>query len=66
MQQATTNGQPGKRSADYVTIVAQACAKVTGFAQLYKDTMATIMVFNRRGPPADWQAMAKELLACIQ
>ncbi len=31
-----------------------------------KDTMATIMVFNRRGPPADWQAMAKDLLACIQ
>ena len=31
-----------------------------------KDTMATIMVFSRRGPPADWQGMAKDLLACIQ
>lgn len=31
-----------------------------------KDTMATIMVFNRRGPPADWQQMAKDLLVCIQ
>ena len=31
-----------------------------------KDTMATILVFNRRGPPAGWQRMAKDLLACIQ
>ncbi len=31
-----------------------------------KDTMATIMVFNRRGPPAGWQRMANDLLACIQ
>ena len=31
-----------------------------------KDTMATIMVFNRRGPPAGWQQIAKDLLACIQ
>ena len=31
-----------------------------------KDTMATIMVFNRRGPPADWLPMANDMLACIQ
>ncbi|MEO7308901.1 MAG: hypothetical protein ABIX01_00775 [Chitinophagaceae bacterium] len=31
-QQQTTNGQPGKRSADYVTLVAQACANVPEFA----------------------------------
>ncbi len=30
-----------------------------------KQTMQTIMRFNRRGPPADWQQLAKDLLACI-
>jgi hypothetical protein len=30
-----------------------------------KETMQTIMRFNRRGPPADWQQLAKNLLACI-
>jgi hypothetical protein len=30
-----------------------------------KETMQTIMRFNRRGPPADWQQLAKDLLACI-
>lgn len=30
-----------------------------------KETMQTIMRFNRRGPPADWQQLAKDLLECI-
>jgi Putative transposase/Transposase zinc-binding domain len=30
-----------------------------------KETMETIMRFNRRGPPADWQQLAKNLLECI-
>lgn len=30
-----------------------------------KQTMQTIMRFNRRGPPANWQQLAKDLLACI-
>jgi Putative transposase/Transposase zinc-binding domain len=30
-----------------------------------KETMQTIMRFNRRGPPADWQQLAKILLECI-
>jgi hypothetical protein len=30
-----------------------------------KETMQTIMRFNRRGPPADWQQLAKNLLECI-
>ncbi len=30
-----------------------------------KQTMQTILRFNRRGPPADWQQMAKNLLECI-
>lgn len=47
MQQPTTNGLPGKRSADYVTIVAQACAKVTGFAQLYKDLERSISISGK-------------------
>lgn len=29
------------------------------------NTMQTIMGFNRRGPPADWQQLAKDLLECI-
>jgi len=30
-----------------------------------KETMQTIMRFNRRGPPGDWQQLAKDLLGCI-
>ena len=30
-----------------------------------KETMQTIIRFNRRGPPADWQQLAKDLLECI-
>jgi len=29
-----------------------------------KEAMQTIMRFNRRGPPADWQQMAADLLQC--
>jgi hypothetical protein len=30
-----------------------------------KQTMQTLLRFNRRGPPADWQLMAKNILECI-
>ena len=30
-----------------------------------KDTMRTIMRFNRRGPPADWKEMAEKMLECV-
>jgi hypothetical protein len=30
-----------------------------------KKTMQTIMRFNHRGPPADWQVIAKNILECI-
>jgi hypothetical protein len=30
-----------------------------------KETMETVMRFNRRGPPDDWKEMATNLLACI-
>ncbi len=30
-----------------------------------KETMETIMRFNQRGPPADWQQQATDLLQCI-
>jgi hypothetical protein len=30
-----------------------------------KETMETIMRFNRRGPPPDWKQMAMDLLSCI-
>ena len=30
-----------------------------------KETMQTIMRFNRRGPPGDWELMAKNILECI-
>ena len=30
-----------------------------------KQTMQTLMRFNRRGPPADWMIMAKIILECI-
>jgi Putative transposase len=31
-----------------------------------KETMETIMRFNHRGPPPDWEQMAKDLLECIR
>jgi hypothetical protein len=30
-----------------------------------KQTMQTLLRFNRRGPPADWKQMAKNILECI-
>jgi len=30
-----------------------------------KETMHTILRFNRRGPPADWKAVAKRILECL-
>jgi len=30
-----------------------------------KETMQTVMRFNRRGPPVDWKEVATDLLACI-
>lgn len=30
-----------------------------------KQTMQTLLRFNRRGPPPDWQVMAKNILECI-
>lgn len=30
-----------------------------------KETMETVMRFNRRGPPCDWKQLAMDLLACI-
>ena len=30
-----------------------------------KETMQTVMRFNRRGPPADWKELAADLLTCI-
>lgn len=30
-----------------------------------KETMATILRFNRRGPPADWEEEAKKILECV-
>ena len=30
-----------------------------------KETMHTILRFNRRGPPADWKDMAKKILECL-
>jgi hypothetical protein len=30
-----------------------------------KQTMETVMRFNRRGPPVDWKELATDLLACI-
>lgn len=31
-----------------------------------KQTMQTLLRFHRRGPPADWQQIAKDLLECIR
>jgi len=30
-----------------------------------KETMHTILRFNRRGPPADWEDMARKILGCL-
>lgn len=30
-----------------------------------KETMATILRFNRRGPPTDWEEEAKKILECV-
>ncbi|MEO6288957.1 MAG: IS91 family transposase [Ginsengibacter sp.] len=30
-----------------------------------KETMQTLLRFNRRGPPADWENMAKKILECL-
>ena len=30
-----------------------------------KETMQTLLRFNRRGPPADWEDMAKKILECL-
>jgi len=30
-----------------------------------KQTMQTLLRFNRRGPPEDWKQMAKNLLECL-
>ena len=30
-----------------------------------KETMQTILRFNRRGPPADWKDIARKLLECL-
>jgi integrase/recombinase XerD len=46
MQTQQTTG-PGKRAKDYVTIVAQACAKVNGFDQLYKEMERSINISGK-------------------
>lgn len=35
------------------------------YSTVKKETMHTILQFNRRGPPADWEEMAKNILECI-
>ena len=30
-----------------------------------KETMHTILRFNRRGPPADWEDISRKLLECL-
>ena len=37
----------GLRTTDYVTIVQQACTKVTGFTQLYSDLERSINVSGK-------------------
>jgi integrase/recombinase XerD len=46
MQNTQTTSQR-KRATDYVTIVEQACAKVTGFAKLYSDLERSINVSGK-------------------
>jgi len=31
-----------------------------------KETMETVMRFNRRGPPVDWKEQATDLMNCIR
>jgi len=38
---------PGKRSADYITILQQACSNVAGFDQLYKDLERSISISGK-------------------
>lgn len=47
MQTTKQTTGPGKRAKDYVTIISQACAKVTGFAQLYKELERAINVSGK-------------------
>ncbi len=47
MQTAKQTTSPGKRAKDYVTIVQQACSKVTGFEQLYKEMERSINVSGK-------------------
>lgn len=47
MQTTKQTTDPGKRTKDYVTIVQQACNKVTGFEQLYKELGRAINVSGK-------------------
>ena len=47
MQTAKQTTSPGKRAKDYVTIVQQACNKVKGFEQLYKELERAINVSGK-------------------
>ncbi len=47
MQTAKQTTGPGKRAKDYVTIVQEACNKVTGFEQLYKELERAINVSGK-------------------
>ena len=47
MQTAKQTTGPGKRAKDYVTIVQQACNKITGFEQLYKELERSINVSGK-------------------
>lgn len=47
MQTAKQTTSPGKRAKDYVTIVQDACNKVTGFEQLYKELERAISVSGK-------------------
>lgn len=47
MQTAKQTTSPGKRAKDYITIVKQACSKVTGFEQLYKEMERSINVSGK-------------------
>lgn len=47
MQTTKQTTGPGKRAKDYETIVSQACAKVTGFMQLYKELERAINVSGK-------------------
>jgi hypothetical protein len=45
--QQQSQPRPGKRSPDYITIVAQARANVAGFDKLYKDLERSISVSGK-------------------